>query len=170
MSAREKFAQYFTAGPQTQSANNQTLELEVQLPVVRLPTLNKVTIIELLKVAVYQTTTDVAVAASGNEWHTISTAQVPSATLNNCLVDSVTLWGSLRHHKMTTAVGVETWEDCEYDLTDGDGHGKLVGTDSLFLYSGSTAVAANLSWIWRIWYRFVNVGLLEWIGITQSQS
>ena len=59
----------------------------------------------------------------------------------------------------------------EQDLTDGDGHGKLVATDSIFCYfdtSGITTTAFTV--VWKIWYRFVAVGLVDYLGIVQSQQ
>lgn len=56
-----------------------------------------------------------------------------------------------------------------HDLTDGVGHGVLIGTDNLFLQLGGTATFATLV-ACRILYRIKNVELSEFLGIVQSQS
>lgn len=56
------------------------------------------------------------------------------------------------------------------DLMDGAGHGTLVATDTLtFVISsvgGNAASVANL----KIWYRLINVDVMEFLGIVQSQQ
>lgn len=61
------------------------------------------------------------------------------------------------------------------DLTDGAGHGVLIGADNLFLtlstvISGSTATGANNHATCRVLYRWKDVSLQEYIGIVQSQQ
>lgn len=56
------------------------------------------------------------------------------------------------------------------DMTDGAGHGILVGTDTLYI-SMNTNGFANPAFInLRIMYRWKEVGLEEYIGIVQSQQ
>lgn len=61
------------------------------------------------------------------------------------------------------------------DLTDGSGHGVLIGTDNLFVtlstqISGSTATGAVNHATCRVLYRWKDVALQEYIGIVQSQQ
>ena len=57
------------------------------------------------------------------------------------------------------------------DLTDGVGHGILVGADQLHFQSRLYPVwEADARWTVKILYRFKNVGLPEYIGIVQSQQ
>lgn len=58
------------------------------------------------------------------------------------------------------------------DLTDGDGHGILVATPTIYFgvqnfgYSG----AYTPTYVAKIFYRFKNVNLIEYVGMVQSQQ
>ena len=60
------------------------------------------------------------------------------------------------------------------DLTDGQGHGVLVATDTIFFgayaFSNIGGSLVTASGICKILYRLKEVGLAEYIGIVQSQS
>jgi len=77
-------------------------------------------------------------------------------------IPTAALWG-----------GVSTTDRVvRHDMTDGQGHGMLVATDAIYVGGIGNAVL----WIHntgagvRIWYRFKNVSLTEYIGIVQSQQ
>jgi len=55
-------------------------------------------------------------------------------------------------------------------LHDGAGHGFLVGTDSLFLCVNSGATGAVNRVTAKVFYRFKEVTLAEYIGIVQGQQ
>ena len=55
------------------------------------------------------------------------------------------------------------------NYSDGAGHGILVATDSLFFRVKSTNVRSNIA-DFRVYYRFKEVALAEYIGIVQSQQ
>ena len=59
----------------------------------------------------------------------------------------------------------------KYDLTDGNGHGVLIATDTINVcvqIVGDIAIAHEFGF--KILYRLKNVGLAEYIGIVQSQQ
>lgn len=57
------------------------------------------------------------------------------------------------------------------DLTDGQGHGVLVATDSIFFQLNSiTATGVINAATFKILYRWKEIGLAEYIGIVQSQQ
>ena len=56
------------------------------------------------------------------------------------------------------------------DLRDGVGHGVLVGVDTLFLVQGALATASAIAVTVKIVYRMINVGIMEYVGIVQSQA
>lgn len=56
------------------------------------------------------------------------------------------------------------------DLTDGAGHGVLVATDRIYCQISSTGTGAAQQCTGKIWYRWKNVTLPEYIGIVQSQQ
>ena len=57
-----------------------------------------------------------------------------------------------------------------YDFQSKDGFGMLLGTDAFhaWVFSGGTGVALAVSF--RLYYRFVQVPVTEYIGIVQSQQ
>ena len=56
------------------------------------------------------------------------------------------------------------------DVTDGAGHGILIATDNIFAQARSTATGNTNTIRFKLLYRFKKVGLLEYIGIVQSQQ
>jgi len=68
-----------------------------------------------------------------------------------------------------TAWTTET-EPYHDDLTDGAGHGVLVATDQIYCQISSSSTGAAQTCAGKIWYRWKNVGLAEYIGIVQSQQ
>lgn len=57
-----------------------------------------------------------------------------------------------------------------FDLTDGAGHGLLIGTDSLFGNCNSVVTGLTNTVNFKLWYRYKEVSLQEYIGIVQSQQ
>lgn len=57
----------------------------------------------------------------------------------------------------------------QFDLTDGMGHGLLIGSNQLFfqVHSANTSVGCDIQY--SIMYRYKAVDLSEYIGIVQSQ-
>ena len=171
MSNRERWAQYFTSST-TQTAANAVIETEVKLPISRFTTLGgRITIIEILKVNVGPVDDGLG-AISGDEMigYGICTANPVSTTFKLVATDSTCIWFRNWGITFTTSgATAATWTD-EFDLTDGDGHGKLVATDSIFLTVNTVGLTGALTFCWKVWYRFVSVGLIEYLGIVQSQS
>lgn len=56
------------------------------------------------------------------------------------------------------------------DLTDGAGHGFLVATDNIYIQISSASTNAAQLCRGKIYYRWKNVGLQEYIGIVQGQQ
>ena len=56
------------------------------------------------------------------------------------------------------------------DMTDGNGNGILVATDSLFLISGNINAILGGKNIAKVKYRLTEVGIQEYVGIVQSQQ
>lgn len=58
------------------------------------------------------------------------------------------------------------------DLTDDDGHGMLIATDSIFIGAANTAftTGGTATINAKLYYRWKNVSLQEYIGIVQSQQ
>lgn len=56
------------------------------------------------------------------------------------------------------------------DFTDNNGNGILIATDKLVISGGSVTVATVGSYVCKVLYRLVNVGITEYVGIVQSQQ
>lgn len=149
-----------------------------QLPIQRLPTQNRAQVMEILKVEWgLGAGAGLVMTAGANQFfsaylttRTFGTAE-PNANQQDGSVISKWQWSAI-FLAGTTNVG--TWAPGVYvqDLTDGAGHGLLVATDSLFLGAIQTAGASPVSGLitCRVFYRFKNVGVLEYVGIVQSQQ
>lgn len=55
------------------------------------------------------------------------------------------------------------------DLTDNNGNGVLVATDKIFFVTGSDGNANTDRHVCKLVYRYVYVGIEEYVGIVQSQ-
>jgi hypothetical protein len=55
------------------------------------------------------------------------------------------------------------------DLTDSNGNGMLIATDSLYVVAANVSGTASEA-ICKVFYRLVNVGITEYVGIVQSQQ
>lgn len=56
------------------------------------------------------------------------------------------------------------------DLTDGAGHGVLIGTDTAFVAMTTQGYVAAGNLNMKMLYRFKKISLAEYIGVVQSQS
>lgn len=95
-------------------------------------------------------------------------AQAQADLANAKCIDLISLerWGSF------TAAGTQNNMHSRIftsDLTDGAGHGVLVGTDSLWLTVAGTAAWATFAMV-RIKYRYKYVTMVEYVGMVQSQQ
>lgn len=57
-----------------------------------------------------------------------------------------------------------------HDLTDGAGHGFLIGTDNIFLQVSSLTTGLAPTVECKILYRWKDVSTVEYVGIVQSQQ
>jgi len=57
-----------------------------------------------------------------------------------------------------------------YDWQSADGYGYLLASDSFNVFGGTAAQANPSVFGWKIYYRFVEVNIAEYIGIVQSQT
>jgi len=108
-------------------------------------------------------------SATPNEWKFYLAAKAFTFTTEPSAVDSSLLDIVKVVEKSQIGVYEATWI---HDLTDGQGHGVLVGADQLSLGAfWDTTNATNAPQIdcWVL-YRWKNVRLQEYIGIVQSTS
>ncbi len=156
-----------------QSAPDTYTQQLFPLPIQRLNSKGKAMVMEVLRIFFFATGVPVAIAAQ--VIGTIRVHVTTSAFATEPGPDNPRL--VMRYEKefqnAFTAAGsfvYDSFEPFMIDMTDGAGHGFLIGTDNLFLAvsSASTSVA-NVATA-RILYRWKDVGLSEYIGIVQSQQ
>jgi len=72
-----------------------------------------------------------------------------------------------------TAGGSTYWfeqEPFRHTLSDSAGHGVLIATDNIYVQIKSQNTVSTNDVRLKIFYRWKNVGLQEYIGIVQSQQ
>ena len=174
--SRDVNPQFLSAPTLAQSAADTTTSVEVPLPISRIANSTRTTVVELLKVFV-QLSRLPAIAAVGEslDTETMALSTVNRTTTNAVLNDSSTIcMVDLSQRGAFTAGGTygNTMASTiiTVDLTDGAGHGVLIGTDSVFLQLQSSGTGAANSALVKLFYRFKTIGMFEWIGMVQSQS
>jgi len=158
-------------------AINEYAVANFRLPVSRFVGSRDVTtIVEMLKVWWYpnmEDTSDISAdnfsflttATSRNSGDT-STSVTFLADLNDSRTFANVLWAT-----QGTITGATTITfPVEVDLTDGNGNGVLVATDSIFVVGGGVGNTNAGEYVCKILYRLVNVGIQEYVGIVQSQQ
>lgn len=151
----------------TQTGADVTTTGETALPVPRgfSPKKGKALVFEILRV-VYSVANLVTPGGQVAVGATLSTTSAAVAESDPEVFSIFSLDGLY-----ATAVGFSYFNRIATDnLSDGAGHGFLVGTDNLFLTvsSGNTSAANKV--VCKIFYRFKEVSLAEYIGIVQGQQ
>jgi hypothetical protein len=145
----------------------------VGLPIPRLPIAKGRSIVmELLNVKFIINSFTVAAAATNGFYCNLTTNPNGITVANDGTVDPRTI-ADWRFSFITGAMNANSLFPMEsfVDLTDKAGHGVLVATDSLSVNIATVNTGAqNFVIETRIYYRFKDVGLEEYIGIVQSQQ
>lgn len=163
------------SGSAPQTASDAYATTEVALPVTRVPSASDVTIIEVLKVYVTFPSATETATTEAERYATISFSTKTGGTTAILFSDASTFAQmSIQAETAFTAGGTYDtvrYDPVVYDCTDGAGHGILVATDKMYVQFGTTAwnTAAQTAY-WKILYRFKTVGILEYVGIVQSQQ
>jgi len=166
--------QFFTKGFVI-AADQYTVDNPV-LPVPRFGSVkNKATIFEVLKVLWYIT------GASLNDqqakyWFYLSTSSSRTTTLTSTdatqavdIVDPKTFALASINQTLATSGSISSFTPVVVDMTDNNGNGILVATDSIYAISGNVGGTAGTVCC-KILYRLVDVGIQEYVGIVQSQQ
>jgi hypothetical protein len=150
---------------------------QLPLPIPRIRgTSGSQTVIELLWASFYWTTLDIVLG--GNlKYINITTNPNNPATIEQAISDPRTIADNYNVILSTNAANTSVsnvYGSQELDFTDNAGHGVLIATDQIYFNAISvnttTPPTLNDHVIVRIGYRFKNVGLVEYIGIVQSQQ
>ncbi len=151
----------------TMSATDTTTSERVQMPIARRPGAKKVTVIEVLSVSI-----DIAgdTFAAGDISTVLLSFRDPGEVAVPTFSDP-NVWFFYNSNTVVTTSGLAfvqmPWKN-RYDT--GGGKGFLIATDSIFTQVSSASQAGPLTAHFKVLYRFVEVGLQEYIGIIQQQS
>lgn len=169
--------QIMTLDTGTAGALNDYVVNRIQLPVSRIgSSKTKATIVEFLSVDWY-----LNVENNGDNdadefaFLTTSTtrADADGTSLINCATDitSPNTLAFCMYSRILATTGVVSiiWP-IHIDLTDSNGNGVLIATDSINIVGGSIGGATAGSYIAKVLYRLVEVGIVEYVGIVQSQQ
>lgn len=159
--------QWFTLNA-TQSGADATTTDSFPIPVQRLPSGRGAQVMEIFTVVWWPGNTVVS-AASNTITLSVTTRNFGTTAVP--LNDASQIARFRRSITTSTAVGhMVNDEPYVMNLTDGAGHGILVATDSIFVQLVSTTTSQTVDAVVRLFYRWKNVGLAEYVGIVQSQT
>lgn len=157
---------------------NEFDEISFPTPVSRLNNRSagtKATVMEVLKIWCNLSNPDADISTSFGRLN--SQLQVSTSSMNGIGVapQNPKVIAFFSRTYLGKAAGGGTWvavndSPMEKDLTDGNGHGILVATDSLFISADTAGFTAVGAFNIKILYRFKDVGIQEYIGIVQSQQ
>ncbi len=160
------------AGPATDNYSVQ----EFAIPRIVMQSDRAATVMEILKVWYYpgfdvtdSTITHVAFL-SFRQLRAIGEGANPGTILNDWEASSS--FAVTVQSLVTTGAGGSTTYNLpmENDLTDSNGNGIMVATDRLFAQIATINNSIAFGAAVKILYRMVNIGILEYIGIVQSQQ
>lgn len=159
-----------------QATANAFTEEQVPLAINRLSvSRNKAWVVEILKVfpstviSQYLNPVPSADAVLEEFW------QISTSRLGALAFTDPTTFACMRRGNVVTVetlVGFQTTfieEWTPYDLQSG-GHGFLVGTDSIFVSYDSVNFTGIVGPVFKIHYRFTEVGLAEYVGMVEGQQ
>lgn len=163
--------QILTISP-VQTAADTTTIVQQPLPIPRYPTgRDKNLVMEFLAIDYYKLNQAFPVNTGVTDLITVTTNPTAFGTPLAALQDGRLIDAWLNYHNLLSVSGYLDVETHHYsDLTDQAGHGILVATDNLYLGVYSIASALANQYVVKIWYRWKEVSLSEYIGIVQSQQ
>lgn len=164
----------------TSTTVNGQIEVRVPVPRNRLPRNNRAWTVEVLKVAAHIDVMDIPTATFRQQSYRTALSTSSVGVADRVHWDNPRLFAFLEKHvylqSEVASPGTNVWAEkglWVQDLTDGAGHGVLLGTDSFFVqYSvrGQASTGGLHVTRGKILYRFKEVDLTEYIGIVQSQQ
>ncbi len=154
----------FISGRLTLSAANTFTNQQVFTPIPRLKTSgNKATVMELLWVDLQLNVTDF-VAAGDNAAFSMSIGTAPT-TVTSRLDDPRTITSFFQE---ASAAATMVNMDHRIELQSLDGYGTLLASDSFNVSGVTTGQAAAVQYDFRLYYRFVEISIAEFVGLVQS--
>jgi len=165
--------QYMTLSG-TQTGADTFTQFQVQIPIQRLQTQGRAQVMEVLRVKfVASNLIASSAAATQHELAIALTTKTFAAAVTFAEPTCFAFYQKTNVNAFTaggTGLLANEVEPYDYDCTDGSGHGFLVASDNIFLQIASVATGvANAAQV-KIYYRWKDVSIQEYVGIVQSQS
>ncbi len=150
----------------TESAANTFTQAEIQIPVMRVGfQQNRAQVIEILAIEI-QVPGGSELDGDGTAFQITTGSKAATADFT----DSDVLY-LYRDIVSFTTSGQTRFDRIKFtNYTDGAGHGPIVATASIFVAVAGASQAAALTFFGRILYRFKNISLSEFVGISISQT
>jgi hypothetical protein len=171
---RDVNPQWLNIGVLTLSAANTFTEAPISLPVPRYSASGgKSIVMEFLKVEFNNPALDTEFGAASSNKNCVQALSTISQTAVASSSPRTIQWCEVEFRGAFTAAGTyetKTRDPLVFDLTDGAGHGLLIGTDQIFWGANTLGYTAAALFGCRILYRFKEIALTEYIGIVQSQQ
>lgn len=157
-----------------QPGNDAPVVVRQPLPIPRLPTApGRNLVIELLAVDYYRLTTSYN-ASTVSSWLVALTTSPSLKTSSLAALQDPQLLEAWYSQLVTPAGAVnepfQVETDRWQDLTDQAGHGVLVASDFINVGFYTSATGAPNVCVLKLYYRWKDVSLTEYIGIVQSQQ
>lgn len=150
----------------TESSANTTTSSRIEMPIARMPRQTRVQVIEITNIWLEYSQPLVATGDSVFTSLSFRNFDTTEATLSNASV----FFKDAQITSIITSGNVDFQNVKKFDMTTGGGRGFLIATDSLFAQVGGASVTAVQVARYKVWYRFVDIGLQEYIGIVQQQN
>jgi len=155
-------------------ANDTYLEAPFPLPVQRLQLDNSSQVMEVLKVW-FEVAPTLSTSAAQTNIRKLAqiTTKSQTAIVNINEPSLVAKMATDAFNAFTPAQTYGTFAPVmpvSYDLTDGAGHGLLVGTDNLYFGVDTDNTGGTSTFYCNILYRWKNISKIEYVGLVQSQT
>jgi len=165
----------FLSGRILQTSNDATTSASFPLPINRLPTTpNTSIVVEVLKVWIVISDFGLAGVAHVKKTQEVafSTKYYGTSPVGFDAPDIFAYFDRIHVHVFNAGGTYEShYSDLiEFNCTDENGNGILVATDTFNVQVRSSQTAQLTDCKFKVLYRFVRVGLAEYIGIVQSQQ
>lgn len=168
--------QFLTASTPVQGATGEYTLIPINIPRIIIGDDMGATIMEILRVDYYLGLADLA-DTNATYFAFLETRQTraqdetSTATTGREDVASPGVFAYVYEDmSLTTTGGQVNYMPLTYDCTDNNGNGILIATDRIFFVAGSINNATQIDATCKILYRMVDVGIVEYVGIVQSQQ
>lgn len=170
MTSRKTLDAYpnYLSGELIMSAANAFTTTRVNTPIPRLATSGRrPTVMEILWIDLQPSALDLIVDSDLVQCM-FTTGGVPTSMLG--ISDGSVIGKIVLDTQLTTSGETILKLPIRIKLQSEDGYGQLLASDAFHVSASSTGQAAATVWQWRMYYRFVQVPVTEYIGIVQSEN